>query len=158
NPLLDRYAELTVRSGLNITPGQELVITAPLDAVALVRRITDHAYKAGATLVTALYTDDEATLSRFRSGPDQSFDTAPAWLFDGMAGASRGGAARLAIGGEDPALLAGQDPGKISRSNRARSKAYRPALELITSFAINWCVIAAATPAWAKSVFPDLAA
>ena len=34
--------------------------------------------------------------------------------------------------------------------------AYRPALELITGFAINWCVIAAATPAWAKSVFPGL--
>ena len=46
---------------------------------------------------------------------------------------------------------------KIARANRSRSKAYRPALELITSFTINWCVIACATPAWAKSVFPDLA-
>jgi aminopeptidase len=155
--LLDRYAELTVKSGLNIKPGQELVITAPLDAVALVRRITEHAYKAGATLVTALYTDDETTLSRFHHAADPSFDTAPAWLFDGMASAFRGGAARLAIVGEDPALLAGQDTEKVSRANRARSKAYRPALELITSFTVNWCVIAAATPAWARSVFPDLA-
>lgn len=44
----------------------------------------------------------------------------------------------------------------LSRANKARSVAYRPALELITGFAINWCVIACATPAWARSVFPQL--
>lgn len=154
--LLDRYALLAVRSGLNITPGQQLVITAPLEAVPLVRRITDHAYRAGATLVTTLYNDEEATLARFRSGAEQSFDTAPAWLFDGMASAFKGGAARLAITGENPGLLSGQDPDKVSRADRARSKAYRPALELIAGFAINWCVISCTTQAWAKSVFPDL--
>src|SRR4029450_8197514 len=102
--LLDRYAELTVKAGLNIKPGQQLLITAPLEAVELGRRITGHAYRAGATFVTALYSDEQATLSRFRHAPDQSFDVAPAWLFDGMASAFRGGAARLAIIGEDPAL------------------------------------------------------
>ena len=154
--LLDAYAHLTVRSGLNLQKGQQLLITAPLDAVPLVRRITEHAYKAGASLVTTLYGDDVTALSRFQHAPDEAFDTAPGWLFNGMAEAFRGGAARLAIAGEDPALLAGQDPKRLSRANKARSLAYRPALELITGFAINWCVIAAATPAWAKSVFPGV--
>lgn len=154
--LLDSYARLTVRTGLNIQKGQQLLITAPLDAVPLVRRITDHAYRAGASLVTTFYADDNATLSRFAHAPDEAFDTAPGWLFNGMAEAFRSGAARLAITGEDPALLAGQDPNKLARANKARSKAYRPALELITGFFINWCLIAAATPAWAKSVFPGL--
>jgi aminopeptidase len=154
--LLDQYARLTVRSGLNIKPGQQLVISAPIEAVALVRRITHHAYEAGASLVTTLYADDQTTLARFQSAPDASFDTAAGWLFDGMAEAFKGGAARLAITGEDPGLLGGQDPDKVSRANRARSKAYRPALELITSFAVNWCVISCATASWAKSVFPNL--
>ena len=154
--LLDQYARLTVHSGLNITPGQQLVISAPIEAVALVRRITHHAYAAGASLVTTLYADDQTTLARFQSAPDASFDTAAGWLFDGMAAAFKGGAARLAITGEDPGLLGGQDPEKVSRANRARSKAYRPALELITSFAVNWCVISCATASWAKSVFPNL--
>ena len=154
--LLDTYAKLAVKTGLNIQNGQQLLITAPLDAVPLVRHITEHAYKAGATLVTTVYADDETTLARYRHAPDEAFDVAPGWLFDGMAEAFRGGAARLAIAGENPALLAGQDPQKLSRANKARSRAYRPALELITGFAINWCVIAAATPAWAKSVFPGL--
>ncbi len=156
--LLDRYAHLAVKTGLNIQPGQQLLITAPLDAVPLVRRITEHAYRSGASLVTTIYADDVTTLARYAHAPDEAFDVAPAWLFNGMAEAFKDGAARLAIAGEDPSLLSGQDPKKLSRANKARSIAYRPALELITGFTINWCVIAAATPAWAKSVFPGLPA
>ncbi len=153
---LDAYARLVVKTGLNIQKGQQLLVTAPLDAVPFVRRITEHAYRDGASLVTTIYSDDAATLARFAHAPEEAFDVAPAWLFNGMAEAFKAGAARLAIAGENPSLLAGQDPKKLARANKARSQAYRPALELITGFAINWCVAAAATPAWAKSVFPGV--
>lgn len=153
--LLDRLAEVAVRVGLGLNPGQELVMTAPLEAVPLVRRITEHAYKAGASLVTTLFSDEEASLMRFRYGRDESFDTASAWLYEGMAAAYKNGAARLAIVGEDPSLLAKEDPEKVSRANRARSKAYMPALNLIAGFDINWTIVSAATPAWAKAVFPN---
>ena len=46
-------------------------------------------------------------------------------------------------------------PDKVSRANRAVSQAYRPALELITRHAINWTIVASATPAWAAAVFPN---
>ena len=119
------------------------------------RRITEHAYKAGASLVTTIFSDEESTLMRFRHGRDEGFDTAPAWLYEGMAEAYKKGAARLAIVGEDPSLLAKEDPDKVSRANRARSKAYMPALNMIAGFDINWTIVSAATPAWAKTVFPD---
>ena len=152
---LDRLAQVAVKVGLQLKAGQELVMTAPVDALPLVRRITAHAYRAGASLVTTLYSDDETTLSRFRHAPDGSFDHASGWLYDGMAAAFRGGAARLAISGEDPSLLAGQDVGKVARANRARSAAYKPALALIVGFDINWTIVSYATPAWARAVFPD---
>jgi aminopeptidase len=60
----------------------------------------------------------------------------------------------MAIAGANPALLAAQDPNKVSRANIAVSKAYKPAMELITRHEINWCIVAAATPAWAALVFP----
>jgi len=153
---LDRLAEVAVRVGLGIAPGQELVMTATLDAVPLARLITAHAYKAGASLVTPLFTDEELALLRFRYAPEASFDAAPSWLFEGMAQAYRNGAARLAITGNDPSLLSQQDPEKVSRMNRATSKAYRPALELIARHEINWTIIACATPSWAAAVFPNL--
>ncbi|PVE25318.1 aminopeptidase [Microvirga sp. KLBC 81] len=153
--LLDRLAEVAVRVGLGLKPGQEVIMTAPLDAVPLVRRITEHAYRAGASLVTTIFSDEEATLMRFRHGRDESFDAASAWLYEGMAAAYRNGAARLAVVGEDPSLLAKEDPEKVSRANRARSKAYMPALNLIAGFDTNWTIVSAATPSWAKTVFPD---
>lgn len=153
---LERLAEVAVKVGLGLRPGQELVITAPLETVPLVRAITIQAYKAGASLVTTFFSDDAATLARFEHGTDTAFDTAADWLYAGMAEAYRNGAARLAISGDDPALLAGQDPDKVSRANRARSKAYVPALELIANFATNWTIVSAATTPWARSVFPDL--
>ncbi len=153
---LERLAEVAVRSGLGLAPGQELVMTGTLDSVPLARRITEQAYKAGASLVTCLFTDEESSLLRFRYGQDKSFDAAAAWLYEGMAKAFRSGAARLAITGSDPSLLSKQDPEKVSRANRALSKAYRPALELITRHEINWTIVACATPAWAAAVFPDL--
>ena len=153
---LDRLAEVAVRAGLGLAPGQELVLTATLDAIPLARRITEHAYKAGASLVTTLFTDEQSALLRFRHGSNASFDTAPSWLYEGMAQAYRNGAARLAITGNDPSLLSKEDPEKVGRVNRATAKAYRPALELITRHEINWTIVASATPAWAAAVFPDL--
>ena len=94
-----RFAEVAVRVGLGIQRGQEVVMTAPLEALPLARRITEHAYRAGASLVTTLFTDEEATLMRFRHAPDDSFDRAAEWLYEGMASAYRRGAARLAISG-----------------------------------------------------------
>jgi len=153
---LDRLAQVAVHVGLGLQHGQELVMTAPLDAVPLVRRITEHAYRAGCPQVTTLLTDDVTTLARYQHAPDDAFDRAPAWLYEGMAAAYRGGAARLAIAGDDPALLSGQDPARVSRANRARSVAYKPAMELITNFAINWTIVSYAAPAWARRMSPDL--
>ncbi len=151
---LDRLAEVAVKVGLGLRAGQELILSAPMEALPLVRRITEHAYKAGALLVTTFYSDDSTVLARFRHAQDASFDYAPVWLQDGIAAGFRSGAARLAIAGANPALLAKQDPAKVARANVAASKAGKPAMELITRHEINWTIVACATPEWAKLVFP----
>ncbi len=152
---LDRLAEVAVRVGLQLAKGQDLVMTAPVEAMPLVRRITEHAYKAGAGLVTTIYSDAEATLARYQYAPDASFDRAASWLYEGMAKAYAGNAARLAISGDNPMLLAQQDPEKVSRANRANSMAYKVAQEHIVNFNINWNIVAFPNPAWAKLVFPN---
>ena len=152
---LDKLAEVAIQVGLGLARGQELVMTAPLDALPLVRRVTEQAYRAGASLVTTLFTDEESTLMRFRYAPDESYDRAAEWLQEGVAAAYRSGAARLAITGTNPALLAKEDPAKVSRANLALSKASRPALDLITRHEINWTIIPCATAAWARTVFPN---
>jgi len=56
---LDRLAEVAIKIGLRLQPGQDLLLTAPTVALPLVRKIAEHAYKAGAGLVTPFFSDDE---------------------------------------------------------------------------------------------------
>jgi len=154
---LDRLAELTVRVGLNLQPGQDLLMTAPVEALPLVRRITEQAYKAGAGLVTPLLSDPEVTLARYRFGADDAFDHAAGWLYDGMGQAFDANTARLAIVGDDPMLLAEQDADKVGRANKSNSIAYGPARERITNFVVNWNIVAWPGLQWARRMFPDLA-
>src|SRR6201994_2389607 len=153
---LDRLAEVAVKVGLQLRPGQDLLLTAPSVALPLVRRIAEHAYKAGAGIVTPFLSDEEITLSRYRFAHDDSFDRAAGWLYEGMAKAFSDNTARLAIVGDDPMLLSGEDPGKVARASKANSKAYQPALEKITNFDTNWNIIAYPSPSWARLVFPDV--
>lgn len=153
---LDKLAEVAIKVGLQLQKGQDLVLTAPLVAVPLVRLITAHAYQAGAATVTTFYSDEETTLARYRHGHDDSFDRAPNWLYDGMAKAYENGAARLAIAGDNPMLLAQEDPTKVGRANKATSIAYKPALEHISNFDINWNICSYPNLSWAKLVFPDM--
>ncbi|MCP8896638.1 aminopeptidase [Shinella daejeonensis] len=152
---LDKLAEVAVRVGLQLQKGQDLVMTAPVAALPLARLITRHAYIAGAGLVSTFYSDEETTLARYAHAPDESFDRAADWLYEGMARAYAGGAARLAIAGDNPMLLSGEDPGKVARANKANSTAYKPALEKIANFDINWNIVSYPNPSWAKQVFPN---
>lgn len=152
---LDRLAEVAVKVGLGLRPGQDLLLTAPAIALPLVRRIAVHAYKAGAGIVTPILSDEEMTLARYRHGHDSSFDRAAGWLYEGMAKAFSDNTARLAIVGDNPMLLSGEDPSKVARASKANSMAYQPALEKIVNFDTNWNIIAYPSPSWAKQVFPS---
>jgi aminopeptidase len=152
---LDKLAEVAVKVGLRLERGQNLFLTAPAAALPLVRRIADHAYRAGAGLVTPILSDEEITLSRFRNAADESFDRAPGWLYDGVAKAFSENTARLAIVGDNPMLLSNEDANKVARANKANSLAYQPALEKIAGFDINWNIVAYPGTSWAKQVFPD---
>jgi aminopeptidase len=152
---LDRLAEVAIKVGLNLQAGQDLLLTAPAVALPLVRRIAEHAYKAGAGLVTPILSDEAVTLARYRFGHDNSFDRAANWLYEGMSKAFAANTARLAIVGDNPMLLSGEDPAKVSRASKANSIAYQPALEKIVNFDVNWNIISYPSLSWAKQVFPD---
>ncbi len=153
---IDKLANLAVKRGVGLQKGQNLLITAPIESLPLVRKIAEHAYKEGASIVTPLFTDSDITLSRFKFAPDESFDTATDWLFNGMGVAFDNNTARMAIAGDDPMLLSQMDPDKVSRANKAMAKAYKPARERITEFKINWNIVSWPGSAWASRVFPDL--
>ena len=102
---LDRLAEVAIKVGLQLKPGQDLLLTAPTAALPLVRKVVEHAYRAGAGLVTPMLSDEAITLARYQFARDDSFDRAAGWLYEGMSKAFAADTARLAIVGDNPMLL-----------------------------------------------------
>ena len=154
--LLDRLAEVAVGTGLNVQPGQQVVLTGSAEALPLIRRIAAAAYRRGAALVTPILSDEQILRARYQHAADDTFDTAAEWLFGGMAKAYEGNAARIHVSSENPMALADMDPEKVGRAAKAQSIAYKPALKHISEFNVNWSIVSYPGRAWAQLMFPDL--
>jgi len=153
---LNKLAQVAIKVGLRLEKGQDLIMSAPIEALPLVRLITEFAYKNGAGLVTTIFSDPQAILARYKYAPDLSFERAPDWMFEGMGKAFDNNAARLAIVADNPMLLANEDPKKVGRANKAMSIASTPMRKRIVEFDINWNIVAYPGTDWAKLVFPDV--
>ena len=153
-PHIEKYAALVVRQGVNVQPGQEVVVSAPVETAAFARLLVRKAYEAGARHVTVIWSDDEVARTTYEHVDIDWFRTVPAWqrlMYDSLA---EDGACFIFVEGSDPAALAGIDPAKPMAASLARNsqcKAFRRGLD----FNINpWCIAGAPVTAWAREVFP----
>jgi aminopeptidase len=153
---LEVYANLIIEFGVALQPHQRLLIIANTDHVALVRACTASAYQRGARHVAVFWYDDGVTLARHQFAPRDSFNELPAWYGSAWNEAAERGDALLVISGDDPKLLEGQDAALISLEQSTLVQARALMYQAISSSKINFSVAAAATPAWARSVFPNL--
>ena len=70
--LLKKYADFIVRIGVNVQPGQTLIISAPLDAAPLARLCASSAFDAGARDVRVDWSDDALTRIRMEKGSEEA--------------------------------------------------------------------------------------
>lgn len=160
---LEKYAELTLEIGLNLQPGQRLLIGVPvynsgvpLEAAPLVRMLTAKAYQMGARYVDVIWGDDEILLARIEYAPRDTFNVYPSWKADLLLDYVRGGDAILTVLGNDPDLFKGQDPELVSLLQKIVLERTDPAMEYVRRSDVNWSVIAVPVQNWAAKVLPDL--
>jgi aminopeptidase len=159
---LEKYAELTIKVGLNLQPGQRLLISNPstlgvqLHVAPLVRAIAASAYQAGARYVDVIWGDEALTLTRFQLAPRDSFEEYPTWQADAITNFIQNGDALISIRSNNPDLLNEQDSTLVSTSQQVHLEHMKPYSEAVSHNAINWCVIAASGSDWAAKLFPDL--
>lgn len=153
---LYEYAKLTVHGGVGLQKGQELIITAAVENAPFVRLLTAAAYEAGAKGVTTLFSDDEAALIRYQKGSDQAIEHAPTWFYNAIRDAYASGAARLGVTSTDPHLLKSINPERVAASIKVQSVAAKSMMQYISEFQINWSIVGAPSPGWAKTVFPGV--
>ncbi len=161
---LDKYADVIIKVGLNLQPGQRLLIGAPifLDTYApielapLVRLIVAKAYKAGARFVDVMWIDNQLQLLRYKYAPKDSFEEFPSWRTDLVHDMGKSGDAILVIYAENPDLLINEDPELINISQKTFFQHFSPIMDLIVQNTMNWAVITAPIDGWIDKVFPDI--
>ncbi|MBU0905064.1 MAG: aminopeptidase [Planococcaceae bacterium] len=156
NEKLTNYAELAVKVGVNIQPGQNLYIAATIDNPEFVRLLVKTAYEVGAKNVYVDWSDDVITRTRFELAPEEVFSEFPEWKVQERMTLADGGAAFMSIMSQSPDLLKGIESSRISAFQKASGTALSKYRQYVQSDKISWTVVAAPSVAWAAKVFPSL--
>ena len=152
---LERYAELVVRVGANVQPGQEVFLFPAVEHRDLARALARQAYRAGASYVNVLYNDAHVRKAMIGLGPDEALTYAPGWLKELVTSLS-GNAMIATTGDPEPDLMADLDGERVGRA--VAQELVQMQLELLSNGAVNWCGVGAPTEGWARQVFgePDV--
>lgn len=153
---LEKYAELAVRVGINVQQGQTLVVSAPLTAVELVRKITRKAYEAGAKNVHVEWNDEEITKIKYELAPDEALSEYPMFRAKGWEEFAANGAGFLSIYSTNPDLLKDIDPKRVAAATKAAGTALQGWRHYTMAHKVAWSLISTPTPEWATKIFPDL--
>ena len=141
---LRAYAELMVRRGVNLRPGQLLILSAPIEAADFAHTVTEVAWELGAKDVLVRWGDNTGGELRLRHASLDTLRDIPAWLAASYNDYATDGCVFLALDTEFPPPQ-GLDPEKMSASRVARMQGV-----------VRWCIGSVATTAWASLVYPEL--
>ena len=152
--MLTKYADVVVKVGLNLRKRQRLSVRAIIDDAPFIRKVAESAYKAGAQYVDVLWTDERISRIRFEHADPETITDIPEWMTPRFEEYYARGDADLAVLSSDPDLFDGIDPELIAKNRTARAKKFEHLRKYEN--ASNWCVVATASPAWARKVFPGI--
>lgn len=154
--LLEKYARLIIKTGLNIQKEQTLVITSPIECAYFTRIIAEVAYKEGARDVIINWKDELFSKIRFLHAPEEVFEVFPDWQKDFYMSYVRKGAAFLSIAASDPELLKEVSPERLAKAQKTSNTALQEYRERLMSNKNVWSVVSIPTVSWAKKVFAGL--
>jgi aminopeptidase len=152
---LQRYAELAVRVGTGLRPGQRLMIRAEPEHASLVRAVAEAGWQAGASDVQCYYVDEHLRRLHALHAGEELLDRTPEWL-EQAARSTEDAAFVYIIGDADPALFRDVDQARAARAEPRRL--LETNRDLTLRLARAWTVIASPTEGWAREVLgsPDV--
>lgn len=151
----EKYAELALRTGVNLQNGQALMINAPIEGADFTKTVVRKAYEMGAKDVHINWVDDELTLLKYEHAPEEVIANYPEWKVKLHDFYAEDGAAVLSIRSTNPDLLKNIDPALVAKANRAAAKAMTNFRKYTMNDQITWSIISIPTGDWAQKIFPD---
>lgn len=153
---LQKYAELIVKVGVNVQPGQEVVLYINVDQQNLAHLIVKEAYQAGAGKVMIKWSDTFAQREFLEHASDEFLENVPEFAKEEAQYIAEHRCCRISVMSEDPGAFGGIDQKRVAAYQSANGKALMPVRQATQNNDLSWTVVAAASPAWAERVFPDL--
>ncbi|MCB0088884.1 MAG: aminopeptidase [Caldilineaceae bacterium] len=151
------YAELLIRIGINLQPGQAMRLSAELAHRDFVRQVVEAAYQAGAKYVHVDWLDEQLNHSRYTYSTPEYLDFFPEYDVARHQQMVEEGWCRLSlVGPEFPDLMNDVEPTKIRRVGAARMKKLKFYAQAVMTNHLQWCVAAVPTAAWAQKIFAHL--
>ncbi|MEV6343967.1 aminopeptidase [Actinoplanes sp. NPDC051851] len=153
---IGRFADVVVRAGVNIQPGQGVVLNTDTAHLEIARAVVEAAYAAGAGWVEPIWTDGAMRRSAVdHSGLDELRASRP-WALQRLREWSEQRVALITLVGDaDPHVLDGADPVKASAVRTEESNLRRGA---VLGGGLRWTAVGAPNAGWARQVFgePDV--
>jgi aminopeptidase len=146
---IEDYARLVVRVGVDVRPGQDVLVNAQLDHAPFVRALAEESYRAGARYVDVDYSDPWVRRALVAEASDDTFGYTPPGVLTRMEHAKETGAAVISIAsGSNADVYEGLD---VKRLARARRPALEESwLEAVNDRKVAWTIVAYPTERWAQ--------
>lgn len=153
---LRAYAKLIARMGVNVQPGQEVVIRSEPEQLEFLEMLIDECYLAGAGKVSVEWRFAAAQRLDIKYQTDATLGRVEPWEEQRLKQRVDKLPANIYLDSDDPDGLAGVDQDKWARAQQSRFKVTKPYRDAMEN-KYQWCVAAVPGTMWAKKVFPDLA-
>ncbi len=155
NNILEKYAELAVKVGINIKKNQPVVITASLDSAKFARMCAQKAYDNGAKFVHVLWHDDEMSKINFVNADIENFETVPDYKVAQYDYFIEENVARLNIIDDVPGYFVDVDSNKLATNAKSAGQAFKRYRNYSMANHGQWTIVAIPSVGWANLVFPN---
>ncbi len=154
NDYVRSLAELLVRFGANVQPGQIVALSSEPGKEPLARAVAEAAYRAGARFVDLQVFDVYLKRSRALYADPETLGFVPPWYGQRMLALGEAKAARIVLSGPvAPRIMDGIDP---ALAGRDMLPAIRESIAVVNQRTTNWTIGPCPTAGWAKLVHPWL--
>lgn len=153
--ILQNYAKLVLKIGVNLQKGQGLEIACPIEKSDIAEALTEEAYALGAKIVRVRWENQKIDKLNYQNAQISALTEIPKWLVDSRNYLVEKGFCYIAVSADDPAAFKDISPEKMGEIAKARAKALKKFSDCVMANGIRWCVVSVPTLAWAKQVFPN---
>ncbi len=151
---LRALAELIVRFGANVQPGQIVSVASEPGKEALARAVAEIAYQQGAKFVDLSVFDMHFKRARALNADPDTLEFVPPWIGQRIRQLSEQHAAMISLAGPvAPHVMNGVDPALLGRDMLPR---VRESIEAVNGRTSNWTIAPCPNPDWASLVYPEL--